>query len=239
MIRVECLCGKKLKAPGSTAGKTAKCPSCGGRVQVPSVAQPEVAQVASPQPLPADRPSAMTADTKLCPYCAEEIKAAAIVCRFCGRDQVPGGTGEALASAATAAKSSHTLEKTLWKASPAIWSYLGIYIFGALLVPVLLGIPILIWAILDRRNTVYTVSNRRITQKRGIIGKELSEVDLKDIRNIVLKRDIFDRLVNTGALGIATAGHAGIEIKLKGVPDPEGVRSLIDRAKVQAQEGQD
>lgn len=41
----------------------------------------------------------MPSDTKQCPYCAETIKAEAVVCRFCGRDLVGGGAPPVAAAA--------------------------------------------------------------------------------------------------------------------------------------------
>lgn len=44
-------------------------------------------------------PAISVSDTRDCPYCAETIKKAAIVCRFCGRD-VPAAPDEAVAPTA-------------------------------------------------------------------------------------------------------------------------------------------
>ena len=233
-----CQCGKEVRAPDDGAGRMGKCPSCGAKVQVPQAQESKsvVGQPPSPLPLPSALPNG---GTKACPYCGEGIKQAAIVCRFCGMNLASGETTRAHGHAARTVgppTPTQVPERALWQDNPTHWAYLGIYILAGILVPVLIGIPLLIWAILDRKHTVYTVTNRRVTQKRGIIGKDLSEVDLKDIRNVLVKYGVLDRILGIGNVGVGTAAQAGIEIKMNGCRDPEHVRRLIVDAKDRARE---
>jgi len=95
----------------------------------------------------------------------------------------------------------------------------------------LVGLFILIWVWLDRKHRLYTLTTKRVVQRSGIIARETSEVYLTDIRNIVMKYDILERILGVGNLGLATAGHAGIEILIKGVPHPDLLRQMIVAAK--------
>jgi predicted RNA-binding Zn-ribbon protein involved in translation (DUF1610 family) len=95
-------CGKKLKAPDAAAGKSSKCPGCGGTVTCPEpIYDAEVFDESQPpagldpyadldsdnpyglvEPQPVAAPSAES--RRPCPMCGEMILTTAAQCRYCG-----------------------------------------------------------------------------------------------------------------------------------------------------------
>jgi DNA-directed RNA polymerase subunit RPC12/RpoP len=89
-------CQKLLRTKDDKAGAMAKCPDCGNPVTVPDSAADE--DPWGDTGLEADVPAAPSDsegfdDTKDCPMCGGEIKAAAIRCRHCG-EELEGSGGE-------------------------------------------------------------------------------------------------------------------------------------------------
>ena len=96
-ISVNCPeCGKTLKAKESAAGKKAKCPSCGGAIQIPDVVEAVDAESVDDGGSGFDNfddlagmeasgaPVEREPDRRPCPACGEMIAEKAAKCRFCG-----------------------------------------------------------------------------------------------------------------------------------------------------------
>ena len=103
------------------------------------------------------------------------------------------------------------------------------FIGTCLLCLVVVGLIVfLIWW-LKCKGTTLTVTNDRTRLRRGILSKSVTEVWHKDVRNVQLDQSFFQRIFDVGTLGISSAGQSGVEIAVSGIPDPDGVKELIDK----------
>ena len=100
-----------------------------------------------------------------------------------------------------------------------------------LLVAYGLGLIIIIWALLDRRSKVFTVTTRRVMAKSGIMSRSTQEVTMKDIRSINFRQDIFDRIYGLGTVQIGSAGTGDIDVQFSGIPNAQRVKDIISRHK--------
>lgn len=72
-----------------------------------------------------------------------------------------------------------------------------------------------------------TVTTKRSILRKGLISKRTSEVEHDDVRNIQVDQNVVQRLLNIGHISISSAGQSTMEIIARGVPDPEGIASVI------------
>ena len=83
------------------------------------------------------------------------------------------------------------------------------------------------------------VTDRRTIDERGIVTRHHSEVLHDHAVNIRIKQSVWQRLMNLGDFEIESAAggsidpesgaHTSTEISIRDIPDPYGVKDLIDR----------
>ena len=78
-------------------------------------------------------------------------------------------------------------------------------------------IPFLRW-----RTTTYTITNRRLITRSGILNKIGKDLPLMRINDVSYQRSLMDRMLGCGTLNIQTASEGGT-IVLTDVPDVERV----------------
>ena len=144
----------------------------------------------------------------------------------------------------------HSGEKVIYQGHPSWRAILGFYLKGALVgaaagvlaglidsstslgvlvFAVVLGITILA-GFIKRVATVYTITDRRLNIKVGIVSRKVQETRLQRVQNVNYNQGVYERLMQVGDVEFTTAGTDESNFVFAGVAQPEQVVQQVEHA---------
>jgi uncharacterized membrane protein YdbT with pleckstrin-like domain len=100
---------------------------------------------------------------------------------------------------------------------------------GVLTFAVIVAITILV-GFVKRVATVYTITDRRLNIKRGIVARKVQETRLQRVQNVNFNQGVYERIMQIGDVDFDTAGTDDSNFVFAGVAQPEQVVEQVDRA---------
>jgi uncharacterized membrane protein YdbT with pleckstrin-like domain len=143
----------------------------------------------------------------------------------------------------------HPGERVIFEGHPSWRAILGFYLKGVL-VAVILGVIaklaagdgtafLVILVVLaltvvigfvKRVATTYTITDRRLNIKRGIVSKEVQETRLERVQNVNYRQSVYQRLMQIGDVDFDTAASDDYNFVFAGVANPGEVVHSVDEA---------
>jgi uncharacterized membrane protein YdbT with pleckstrin-like domain len=143
----------------------------------------------------------------------------------------------------------HPGERVIFEGHPSWRAILGFYLKG-LLVAVILGVIATLAAddgtaflvilvvlaltvvigFVKRVATTYTITDRRLNIKRGIVSKEVQETRLERVQNVNYRQSVYQRLMQIGDVDFDTAAGDDYNFVFAGVANPSEVVHSVDEA---------
>ncbi len=96
-------------------------------------------------------------------------------------------------------------------------------------VVVIIAVTVLI-GFVKRVATTYTITNRRLNIKRGIISREIQETRLERVQNVNYRQSVYQRLMQIGDVDFDTAATDDYNFVFVGVANPAEVVHRVDQA---------
>jgi uncharacterized membrane protein YdbT with pleckstrin-like domain len=141
-------------------------------------------------------------------------------------------------------------EQVIFRGHPSWRAILGFYLKGVLVaalagfvaklagqdggvvflvVLVLIGFTVLA-GFVKRVATTYTITNRRLNIKRGIISREIQETRLERVQNVNYRQSVYQRIMQIGDVDFDTAATDDYNFVFAGVAEPGDVVHRVDQA---------
>jgi uncharacterized membrane protein YdbT with pleckstrin-like domain len=141
-------------------------------------------------------------------------------------------------------------EQVIFEGHPSWRAILGFYLKGILLaavvgviarlldvssatvfliVLVIVALTVLI-GFIKRVATTYTITNRRLNIKRGIVSREIQETRLERVQNVNYRQTVYQRIMQIGDVDFDTAATDDYNFVFAGVANPAEVVHRVDQA---------
>jgi uncharacterized membrane protein YdbT with pleckstrin-like domain len=141
-------------------------------------------------------------------------------------------------------------ERVIYQGHPSWRAILGFYLKGILvgagaavlaaLIDGSVGLGIVTFAVIvavtivvgfiKRIATVYTITDRRLNIKRGIVARKVQETRIQRVQNVNYTQGVFERLLQVGNVDFDTAGTDDSDFTFFGVSQPEQVVKHVEQA---------
>lgn len=119
------------------------------------------------------------------------------------------------------------LKNTFWEEMPFLW----MLIFTG----VLLLFPAYAW--LKTRFYTYVVRNDAVYCRKGLLSRDSNEIRIADIRAINVRQSLSARILRVGDVGFSSAAGDEEEVTFAGIPDPIGVKKLVQGRMAELKSG--
>lgn len=83
---------------------------------------------------------------------------------------------------------------------------------------------------IKRVSTSYTITDRRLHIKRGIVSRTIQETRLERVQNVNYSQSVFQRILQIGNVDFDTAAADDYNFVFAGVADPADVVHMVDEA---------
>jgi uncharacterized membrane protein YdbT with pleckstrin-like domain len=102
---------------------------------------------------------------------------------------------------------------------------------GLVTIIALVGVALTILiGFIKRVATSYTITNRRLHIKRGIVSRTIQETRLERVQNVNYTQSVIQRMLQIGNVDFDTAAGDDFNFTFDGVADPSEVVHMVDQA---------
>jgi uncharacterized membrane protein YdbT with pleckstrin-like domain len=107
------------------------------------------------------------------------------------------------------------------------WNLVLGFAIGILLAPITFGLSMIfaLLAVIDHYFTEYTVTDRRVLVKRGVIRRRVTEVNVKKVEGVDVRQSVLGRILGYGTVTVRGTGTEHLVIRM--VQDPLLVKVSI------------